>query len=665
MATKERLIIKSDDDLKLYEDDMNYKVVAGPGAGKTHLVIENIKRIVEKSKKLNNSERKICCITYTNVAVDEIKSRLADYVKYTHVSTIHSFLNEYVIKPFGEQLSILLNEIFGIKVNKKKSFSTRQEGFSLLYKHKLEDINAVLGSKGIDTSKVKDKSYYELICLQYDRIIPKNVLSKNVKEWEFKEIIRYKDVFNDNDKFIIKKAILEQYKVLDFDDILFFSLLLVMRFPHIAKYLRYTFPYLIIDEYQDTVKLQNMFVKHVFDNSSVTLLLVGDPAQAIYGFAGAEYTEFYNFNTINKPLQECIIKGNRRSGENIVAFLNFLREKDAYIPEQVVIGDVDKSKGKVVFILDDKAWEQEQDKFDIMEIISKDVNVLTRRWTDAFLYLKDISKQQRENIKKIHAYWSYVIGRDIFSDFEKGDTGWISQVIFISTILKAIERHDFYAIVKVCSKIFDLDNLKSGKTSLQDINKLFKFIEKIKAIRDIDNYGNMIQEINKIAEESGLMIVNKFEIVDESCGERYFKFYEYLNDLNLDSINLIVNEVFVKNGKYTSIHKTKGKEYNSVLTDFEVSDSINHYDIKMLEDRELFKDYNNNAEYIKKVSENLRIIYVACSRAKENLYISIKGNREDFKFLEKKMDDYIKKKKINEFYIVKTVTELKESKEVL
>ena len=210
-----------------------------------------------------------------------------------------------------------------------------------------------------------------------------------------------------------------------------------------------------------------------------------------------------------------------------------------------------------------------------------------------------------------------------------------------------------------------MDNLESGKTSLQDINKLFKFIEKIKAIRDIDNYGNMIQEINKIAEESGLMIVNKFEIVDESCGERYFKFYEYLNDLNLDSINLIVNEVFVKNGKYTSIHKTKGKEYNSVLTDFEVSDSINHYDIKMLEDRELFKDYNNNAEYIKKVSENLRIIYVACSRAKENLYISIKGNREDFKFLEKKMDDYIKKKKINEFYIVKTVTELKESKEVL
>ncbi len=666
MATKERLTIKSDDDLKLYKDDMNYKVVAGPGAGKTHLVIENIKRIVEKSKKLNNNERKICCITYTNVAVDEIKSRLADYVKYTHVSTIHSFLNEHVIKPFGEQLSILLNEIFGIKVNKKKSFSTRKEGFSLLYNHKLEEINAVLIGKGINTAKVRDKSYYEGITFKYDIINPKDVLATNNYKWEFKKFsFQYKDIFADEEKLIIKKTILEKFRVLDFDDILFFSLLLVMRFPHIANYLRYSFPYLIIDEYQDTVKIQNSFVRQVFDNKSVTLLLVGDPAQAIYGFAGADYREFYDFDTINKPLQECVIKGNRRSGENIVSFLNFLREKDKYIPEQEVIGDINKAKGKVVFILDDMAWESNKDEFDIMGVVNQNVNVLTRRWADVFLYLKNIPQQQRENIKQIHSYWSYGVGRDLFLDFEKGDAKWISQLIFISSILRALECHDFYSIVKECNKIFDLTNLENGKTSLQEIKELFKFVENIKVIKKMKNYGNMIKEINRCARESGLTVGDEFEIADESWGDIYFKFYKYLNNLNLESIDLIVNKVFIKNGKYTSIHKTKGKEYGSVLTDFEVSDSINHYDIEMLEARGLFDDYNNNNDRVKSISENLRVIYVACSRAKENLYISIKGNREDFKFLEKEMDDYIKRKKINNFYIVKTVTELRESKESL
>ena len=72
--------ITSQDDLKIYNDDNNFRIFAGPGAGKTHLVIENIKLIIKNSKKLKfNNQRKILCITYTNAAVDEIIRRFGSF----------------------------------------------------------------------------------------------------------------------------------------------------------------------------------------------------------------------------------------------------------------------------------------------------------------------------------------------------------------------------------------------------------------------------------------------------------------------------------------------------------------------------------------------------------------------------------------------------------
>ena len=91
--------ITSDQLIKVYEDKFNFKVYAGPGAGKTYFLVQNIKDIIEHSKKLKNDpSRKILCITYTNAAVDEIKQRLGEYNKYVSVSTIHAFLYEYVKK---------------------------------------------------------------------------------------------------------------------------------------------------------------------------------------------------------------------------------------------------------------------------------------------------------------------------------------------------------------------------------------------------------------------------------------------------------------------------------------------------------------------------------------------------------------------------------------
>ena len=124
--------INSDEDLKIYENEKHFKVFAGPGAGKTYLIIENIKHIIQNSKKIDKDFRKILCITYTNIAVDEISKRLASYNQYAYVSTIHSFLYQNIIKVFQKQLKIIINEMYEIVIPDNVEMKIRREGESII-----------------------------------------------------------------------------------------------------------------------------------------------------------------------------------------------------------------------------------------------------------------------------------------------------------------------------------------------------------------------------------------------------------------------------------------------------------------------------------------------------------------------------------------------------
>ena len=78
--------------------EQHFRVSAGPGAGKTHWLINHIKNVLHTSSRLQNT-RKIACITYTNVAVETILKRLGNASNRVEVSTIHSFLYKHIVKP--------------------------------------------------------------------------------------------------------------------------------------------------------------------------------------------------------------------------------------------------------------------------------------------------------------------------------------------------------------------------------------------------------------------------------------------------------------------------------------------------------------------------------------------------------------------------------------
>src|SRR5665647_2745165 len=79
--------------------DQHYKVSAGPGAGKTKFLINHIRNVLHHSNRLGRN-KKIACITYTNVGVETIVKRLGDEMDHVEVSTIHSFLYTHIVKPY-------------------------------------------------------------------------------------------------------------------------------------------------------------------------------------------------------------------------------------------------------------------------------------------------------------------------------------------------------------------------------------------------------------------------------------------------------------------------------------------------------------------------------------------------------------------------------------
>ena len=170
----------------------HFKIVAGPGAGKTTFLINHIKNIIENSNKVN-IYRKIACITYTNVAIENIIKRLDYSLEVIEVATIHSFLYKHVLKPYlwvlQEENKFNLKEIKGHdKITPTRSMideflqKSEQKNYLSLDNENFKNISYILSEKLMwklksDLSvelelvsnkiKVKDKSN-ELINLKKD-----------------------------------------------------------------------------------------------------------------------------------------------------------------------------------------------------------------------------------------------------------------------------------------------------------------------------------------------------------------------------------------------------------------------------------------------------------------------------------------------------------------
>lgn len=283
--------------------DESFKVSAGPGAGKTHWLINHIKNVVSNSHKLN-VVKKVACITYTNVGAETITSRLDMGNDVVEVCTIHSFLYANVVKPYVH----LVAEDFGLKLEDLEVIDDsnfKSEGTAAIVLNRIGKswLDAKIYLKGLARAMWRYENH------EYNHYKPKRPVKSG--KW-----------YVANDCYMAFRRWLWSEGFMSFDDILYFSYILLSRYPNIYKLIKARYPYIFVDEFQDTIPFVIDFLTQL-GNEGVIIGVVGDKAQSIYDFLGATVQQFDNFTV--PGLQEYEIRGNRRSTKQIIELLNIVR----------------------------------------------------------------------------------------------------------------------------------------------------------------------------------------------------------------------------------------------------------------------------------------------------------------------------------------------------
>ncbi len=628
-------VIKSDDDMKIYDNEKHFKVFAGPGAGKTHLIIENIKCIIHNSPKINHL-RNILCITYTNIAADEIIKRLNNYKEYTSVSTIHSFLYQNVIKPYQKQLKILIKEKYKIDIKDSLQMKIRRDGDTILAGSSVESVRIWLTDN-------------ESVDLTIALGVSKNTITNCVLTYKEKnkypfELDDYIPALKENKipyyvAILIKKYLWGKLGVIDFDEILYFSYELIKKHKFIGYNLRYKFPYVFIDEQQDTNPIQYEIIKLIFDNKDNSVGFVGDIAQSIYSFQGADYRMLENESFKSKEQLEYVIEGNRRSTENIIHFCNFIRQKDKKLSKQNCVKNF-KSNKKVKILVITK-----QDK-NLEEFIDKDTIVICRRFIDLFKYVDVSCREQSGALIRLYREYTYTYNKDLFNEFEDESYDWIKKIKFVCNIFKAIKNRDFATIINELEKHLNIrDVLKPSSFQVQNYKKIQSIVNSIEVICENGDicFSEILSKIDDLFNDCGLEYINKI------CDKESDNDFELFDVFTLNTIFMIGNEIYVSDSRYKTIHKSKGKEYSKVLIDFKPSEisekGINA--IEVITNPIIYTDNDN----LKIISEFTRIFYVGISRAMDELTVVLDGNSEQAKKLEHSLLLYCEKENIKDrFY---------------
>jgi DNA helicase-2/ATP-dependent DNA helicase PcrA len=240
-----------------FEHEGHCVVLAGPGSGKTNVVVLKVAYLL--SEKIHRPQG-LACITFNNEAVREFRKRLR-YIGIANdprlfTGTVHSFCLACVIAPFSHLFrSDLPSPLFvATSMQREKCLQAA-----------LDDLG--IGGQAFD---------WQLPFDRYRRSHPYRHLANWKEDPEMARLIeRY-------------ETELHKQGFLDFDDMVLVALDLIERSPLVHRALAARFPYLVVDEYQDLGYPLHQIVLALIDHTPIQLFAVGDPDQSIYGFQGAE-----------------------------------------------------------------------------------------------------------------------------------------------------------------------------------------------------------------------------------------------------------------------------------------------------------------------------------------------------------------------------------------
>ena len=326
-----------------YYDGNKYLVIeAGPGAGKTRVLIERIKFLINQ-KKVDPSS--LLVITFTHKAAEELKERLSSdidesTINLMQISTIHAFCR-VVLSDIGEFSSRILgdsnNEKLKIFLNRYKE----ELGFvNECYLRQKEIKNLIVKYNEYATFKVDtDKlvKYIEERCeVKRDYIdFVNNYMNENDGKYPFGHIMQnksFKESRNNALYLQIAKSYPRYVELLEEKGFIDFAQMQIKTLDYLSKNPETIYKNILVDEFQDTDPVQ-MKIFEILMRNADSFTVVGDIDQSIYGFRGANKNYFkYLYNNYDDNVYKINLNINYRSANQIISL------SEDYIKPQRAIG---------------------------------------------------------------------------------------------------------------------------------------------------------------------------------------------------------------------------------------------------------------------------------------------------------------------------------------
>lgn len=577
------------DEIKtLIDEQKSFVLEAGAGSGKTYTLIQTINHVLlQKSHELRLNNQKIVCITYTNVAKNEIIDRL-EHNPLVIVSTIHEFLWD-CIKRYNKQLIIELDRLNTIKCAEKP-----------------------------------DKFFPELI--------------KRISE------VRYEDSsFRDFESGQIEH-----------DDVITLSNFMFKEYPLLTDILSSKYPYIFVDEYQDTAAetieaLISFFMER--NKKRVLVGFFGDSYQKIYDSGIGSLDLYVKAGLIHLVSKE----ENYRSSENVIKLLNNIRTNI----KQKTPDDKEKIAGSVRFInctnypekerkelvgtynsriapqktdnyqsqlneLESQGWNFNEESEDKILIIANSRVAERGGFGDLYRVFSDRFSQGANDqlLKRENTFVSFFLGSvDRKTSLER-ETG-------IEHLVRFYSNEEYSKVMKFLGKTgnggFNLKKHTDKEIIRKKIDALIKLRDtgKVKEVFDFILENKLMYLNNSMAR-----FLEKIEVVIEDITDDELRDKTQRNKTFFDSLMDLPYTQFIKLFKHTqnetvfsTKHGTKGEEYRNVLVVIDDTSWVQKYH---------FQNFINGTETnADRILRTQNLFYVSCSRAIENLVILSLSTMDD------------------------------------
>jgi DNA helicase-2/ATP-dependent DNA helicase PcrA len=597
------------------------QVLAGAGSGKTKVLTTRIAYLLEQKKCFG---QQILCVTFTNKAANEMRERVLQLVNSRSVAfpwlgTFHSICNKMLRKNAEA-------------VNLKPNFSI----IDTLDQIKL--IKNILDSENIDLKKNPPKQIaFQIDSWKNKALLPQDITLKN-QEFHLKNALQVYRVYQ-------KK--LQTMNCVDFGDLILHVVTILKKFEDIRKIYQNNFKYILVDEFQDTNYIQNLWLQ-LLTSENNNICVVGDDDQSIYSWRGAEVKNILNFKKEYKDTQSIKLEQNYRSTKNILNTASSLIANNEDRLDKNIwsdLGDGEKVKVKSYFDGRNEATgisdiiEQNLSKKYSLNNISILVRAAfqTREFEERFIkiglpyrIIGGLKFYERSEIKDALSYLRLINQTNDDLSFER-IVNKPKRSIGDSSLKKI---HD-YARIKDLS-LFDASQeiLKENILKPKTVQNLKNFLIHIHSWKANAKKIDHITLLENVLDESGYAMMLKNERTPEADDKLenlkelkasmkgYSSLDEFLENISLQTS--IDEEWDGEKINIMTIHSAKGLEFDAVFLPGWEEGLFPHQ--KSIDEKG-----------VTGIEEERRLAYVAITRAKKDLYISFALQR---KFFGRQNDNY-------------------------